>query len=1439
MLPGLNISLPSLSLSSLSLDTIRQFKREVARIKIVFPTATCRALLDTDLVDCVESTFDVTMDSLSDDQMMAYVLRLVGPIDYNNWVEALNAVECSAETTHANSRLQNVRDYIARFKKVVALKDALDLIPKSFAQLAQSTDGSVPADDGEELGDPISDEEEDDEEPEDLADSKARKIFKNHIKTAAFQRVLRAQDEIRKPETLADLYSLATDLAKEDDQVRALATRYGYYTAKKAQSSQPSTITDDSNQSNSSNTAGLGRRRGRGRAGKPQPKPEPDPSIQTSNDAEEGAKPRSGTKQSDTSKRKNDVDPEKPPPHRDCSSCGGWHWDNQCPHKRFSRSNGTLRPDPRRREAEGNNADPQEAGQALTTPGSVNGDTYSFIIDTGSGITCMSESVARSCDKTPSLIVSGPTINLRLANGSSVACNRYMNATLKLPELGKFPVITETRVLIIPGEKDKILLGTPILKELGFLTPDSLFIPFNRADESDPNEGDDIASKYIDVNATGAQKTSTDEDPLAKIAYLSDDIAEECRAIVEKFKTLFEVQLPPEGSSLRPMSIPLSDDNKLVQSKPRHLSPADRELVREWAKDLRADGFARDSSGPFSSPLVLVRSGHKSGKTRICVDYTQLNRITVQDKFPLPDLRTFAREATGCKYFAALDCRKGYFQQLVNPADIYKTAIVTPDDYIELKRVGFGLCNAPSGFQRAMQEVLAPVLHKGTWVYIDDIVVMARSKEEFLKLLDETLRLLLKANLRLSAEKCTIGAPEIKIVGFQIDEHGRRVDPERKEAIAALRAPTDVSALRRILGKFNYVSTFIPDAANTLAPLNALLKKDRPFIWSKEHADAFQATKDAIQEGVELVFPDTSLPWELYTDASGHGVGGVLFQRRGDKKEIISFFAKTLDATQRRWTTYERELYGILFCLTRPEFEPLFRLKTDLTVFTDHKNLLYLYKSSLTNQKIARWKLILADFHPTIHHVEGEANIIADVLSRDCNAVEVPSTEEGGDEAHRAVISTHHDGPAGHPGARETITRLRDAGITWRGMSRDVKGYIHQCVTCQKLRKAPLQPTVAHSTQRYQPFQVVQIDTVGPLPKSGSNRYIIVFIDVFSKYLMLVPVPTLEAKYAGRAMIQLWSIFGKPAAIQTDNGSQFKNRLIDGVNDAISLSHRFSTSYHPASNGVVERHNGSIANVLRAMLMDGDMPQDQWSTLVPLAQYVLNSRTPRATGISPLTLITGRTDAQAIDPEQLAAAMALLDEDVAEKHWLFLARTRNAAAEALHRYDTRSDGDRPQPWSNGDYCLLRYPSRAPHKLAPCLRGPLLVVRAGASPNAWVLEDLLTGTHLTVHAERMIPVDTGGRSRDELVAMAAKDVADYVVESVVSHRIKKGPHGRRIAELKVRWQGYEPAEDSFIPFNSDNDRLEALDAYFAAHPEAEVELGRFRKWRTHESRARDK
>ncbi len=282
MLPGLNISLPSLSLSSLSLDTIRQFKREVARIKIVFPTATCRALLDTDLVDCVESTFDVTMDSLSDDQMMAYVLRLVGPIDYNNWVEALNAVECSAETTHANSRLQNVRDYIARFKKVVALKDALDLIPKSFAQLAQSTDGSVPADDGEELGDPISDEEEDDEEPEDLADSKARKIFKNHIKTAAFQRVLRAQDEIRKPETLADLYSLATDLAKEDDQVRALATRYGYYTAKKAQSSQPSTITDDSNQSNSSNTAGLGRRRGRGRAGKPQPKPEPDPSIQRS-----------------------------------------------------------------------------------------------------------------------------------------------------------------------------------------------------------------------------------------------------------------------------------------------------------------------------------------------------------------------------------------------------------------------------------------------------------------------------------------------------------------------------------------------------------------------------------------------------------------------------------------------------------------------------------------------------------------------------------------------------------------------------------------------------------------------------------------------------------------------------------------------------------------------------------------------------------------------------------------------------------------------------------------------------------------------------------------------------------------------------------------------------------------------------------------------------
>ncbi len=448
------------------------------------------------------------------------------------------------------------------------------------------------------------------------------------------------------------------------------------------------------------------------------------------------------------------------------------------------------------------------------------------------------------------------------------------------------------------------------------------------------------------------------------------------------------------------------------------------------------------------------------------------------------------------------------------------------------------------------------------------------------------------------------------------------------------------------------------------------------------------------------------------------------------------------------------------------------------------------------------------------------------MLSRDCGAVE-PLSEK---EIQIGALRDFHAGSTGHLGANELIRRLREAGHAWPSLSRDARAHVRSCVTCQKLKKVPRQPTKSHSTQRYEPFQMVQIDTLGPLPESHSHRYIIVFIDVFTKYTFLIPVPSLEAKYAARAMLQVWSIFGKPLAIQSDNGSQFRNRLVEKVNDIISLSHRFSTSYHPQSNGIIERQNAEITKLLRGMIMDAEEPQDQWSTYLPLVQYVLNTRTPSTTGIAPLALMTGRTSAVDLAPELLARALASLGDERPQDHWLRLVRWRNDAASALRAYDERQRAQGAMDsheWTSGEYCLLRYPSHPASKLSPCLRGPLMVARPGKSPNTWYLTDLPSGSDILVHAERMIPVVVGDKTREELTSLAARDTTEYVVQEVVSHKVE-GKGRQCKLWLKVRWAGYEPSEDSWLRFNKDTDQLEALEAYLAQTPDLRATIDQLKQ-----------
>jgi hypothetical protein len=183
---------------------------------------------------------------------------------------------------------------------------------------------------------------------------------------------------------------------------------------------------------------------------------------------------------------------------------------------------------------------------------------------------------------------------------------------------------------------------------------------------------------------------------------------------------------------------------------------------------LERDGIIRRSSSPWASPLHMVKK--PDGSWRCCGDYRRLNNVTVPDTYPLPNMMDFSSRVAGCSIFTKIDLRKGYYQIPMHPADILKTAIITPFGHFEFLRLTFGLRNAGSTFQRLMDQVLAGLAF--AFVYLDDIIMASPSMEQHQQDVEEVFRRLQAAGLVINFEKCTFAVPEVDFLGHRVSASG-------------------------------------------------------------------------------------------------------------------------------------------------------------------------------------------------------------------------------------------------------------------------------------------------------------------------------------------------------------------------------------------------------------------------------------------------------------------------------------------------------------------------------------------------------------------------------------------------------------------------------------------------------------------------------------------
>ncbi|KAE8182590.1 hypothetical protein A4X06_0g7783 [Tilletia controversa] len=297
----------------------------------------------------------------------------------------------------------------------------------------------------------------------------------------------------------------------------------------------------------------------------------------------------------------------------------------------------------------------------------------------------------------------------------------------------------------------------------------------------------------------------------------------------------------------------------------------------------------------------------QQSKWRFCVDYRQLNTVTIPDRYPLPHIDAVFDTLTGKTIFSSLDALRGYHQLPVKMEDRWKTAFVCHRGLFQYKTVPFGLRNAPAVFQRLMDRLLAALRWRHAVVYIDDIVVASRSREEHLWVLDQLLGRARQFGLKFGPAKCTFAVPSLVLLGRKVSGAGLAVWKERASAVTSLEPPTTLRDLYHVLGLFGCYRPFIPDFARVAGPLTELTRgwryehvdgryrlsdvhvkavsANRVHIdWNESRQRSFEALKRAIAHPPVLAHPDSSRPYLLYVDASKEAFAAVLHQWHEDER---------------------------------------------------------------------------------------------------------------------------------------------------------------------------------------------------------------------------------------------------------------------------------------------------------------------------------------------------------------------------------------------------------------------------------------------------------------------------------------------------------------------------------------------------------------------------
>jgi len=373
-------------------------------------------------------------------------------------------------------------------------------------------------------------------------------------------------------------------------------------------------------------------------------------------------------------------------------------------------------------------------------------------------------------------------------------------------------------------------------------------------------------------------------------------------------------RLPPNREV--EFSIDLVPGTGLVSMAPYRMASAKLVELKKHIEELMEKQFIRPNTWPWRALVLLVKK--KDGSSRLCVDYKQLNKTTIKNKYPLPRIDDFMDQLHGSSLFSKIDLRSGYHQILVKAEDVQKTAFRTRYGHYEYVVMPFGVTNAPAMFMDYMNRIFWPFLDKFVVVFIDDILIYSKTREEHAEHLRLVLSVLREKQLYAKLSKCEFWMDEVQFLGHVISTQGIVVDPAKVEAVVKWESPKSAIEIRSFVGLAGYYRRFIEGFSKIVAPLTQLIWKDQPFTWKDKCEESFQELKRRLTNAPILVILDVGRPFEVYCDASHLGLGCVLMQ----EKKAVAYASRQLKVHERNYPTHDL-VGGYCVCLEDLEALPL------------------------------------------------------------------------------------------------------------------------------------------------------------------------------------------------------------------------------------------------------------------------------------------------------------------------------------------------------------------------------------------------------------------------------------------------------------------------------------------------------------------------------------